>query len=132
METKRNNYNNFDSSWSSLWDLGYKTSQGLAYSVGMACPTFSSFIQVVGLYHSHPGYVCRLSGIDVNTQSINQQFQAFLSYHNYKYYRWDGSTHTDQRFGFTTADSVSRKARDDFFTFDACAFFLEADTRALR
>ncbi|KAE9412045.1 hypothetical protein Angca_008748, partial [Angiostrongylus cantonensis] len=31
--------------------------------------------QVVGWYHSHPGYGCWLSGIDVATQALNQQFQ---------------------------------------------------------
>ena len=30
---------------------------------------------VVGWYHSHPGYGCWLSGIDVNTQMTYQQFQ---------------------------------------------------------
>lgn len=30
---------------------------------------------VVGWYHSHPGYGCWLSGIDVNTQLTNQQYQ---------------------------------------------------------
>jgi len=30
---------------------------------------------VVGWYHSHPGYGCWLSGIDVNTQFNNQSFQ---------------------------------------------------------
>jgi len=30
---------------------------------------------IVGWYHSHPGYGCWLSGIDVATQSLNQQFQ---------------------------------------------------------
>ncbi|XP_054793757.1 LOW QUALITY PROTEIN: COP9 signalosome complex subunit 5b-like [Prosopis cineraria] len=30
---------------------------------------------VVGWYHSHPGYGCWLSGIDVYTQMLNQQFQ---------------------------------------------------------
>lgn len=29
---------------------------------------------VVGWYHSHPGYGCWLSGIDCSTQSINQKF----------------------------------------------------------
>jgi COP9 signalosome complex subunit 5 len=29
---------------------------------------------VVGWYHSHPGYGCWLSGIDVDTQSQNQMF----------------------------------------------------------
>ena len=28
-----------------------------------------------GWYHSHPGYGCWLSGIDVGTQMLNQQFQ---------------------------------------------------------
>lgn len=30
---------------------------------------------VVGWYHSHPGYGCWLSGIDVSTQHLQQQFQ---------------------------------------------------------
>lgn len=30
---------------------------------------------MVGWYHSHPGYGCWLSGIDVSTQMLNQQFQ---------------------------------------------------------
>ncbi|ODV91776.1 hypothetical protein CANCADRAFT_11297, partial [Tortispora caseinolytica NRRL Y-17796] len=30
---------------------------------------------IVGWYHSHPGYGCWLSGIDVDTQSQNQEFQ---------------------------------------------------------
>ncbi|EGT56002.1 hypothetical protein CAEBREN_15614 [Caenorhabditis brenneri] len=31
--------------------------------------------KVVGWYHSHPGYGCWLSGIDVSTQTLNQKFQ---------------------------------------------------------
>ncbi|PWA62629.1 COP9 signalosome 5A [Artemisia annua] len=30
---------------------------------------------VVGWYHSHPGYGCWLSGIDVSTKMLNQQYQ---------------------------------------------------------
>ena len=30
---------------------------------------------VIGWYHSHPGYGCWLSGIDVGTQMLNQQYQ---------------------------------------------------------
>lgn len=29
----------------------------------------------MGWYHSHPGYGCWLSGIDVSTQMLNQQYQ---------------------------------------------------------
>ena len=29
----------------------------------------------IGWYHSHPGYGCWLSGIDVNTQLTNQKYQ---------------------------------------------------------
>ena len=29
----------------------------------------------VGWYHSHPGYGCWLSGIDVSTQMLQQQWQ---------------------------------------------------------
>ena len=36
--------------------------------------------KVIGWYHSHPGYGCWLSGIDVNTQKLNQQFtEPFLA-----------------------------------------------------
>lgn len=31
--------------------------------------------KAIGWYHSHPGYGCWLSGIDVSTQMLNQQFQ---------------------------------------------------------
>lgn len=31
---------------------------------------------IVGWYHSHPGYGCWLSGIDVGTQSTNQKYQV--------------------------------------------------------
>lgn len=34
---------------------------------------------VVGWYHSHPGYGCWLSGIDVGTQMTNQKYQVGLS-----------------------------------------------------
>ena len=30
---------------------------------------------VVGWYHSHPGYGCWMSGIDCSTQMLNQQYQ---------------------------------------------------------
>ncbi len=30
---------------------------------------------VIGWYHSHPGYGCWLSGIDCSTQMLNQQYQ---------------------------------------------------------
>ncbi|KAH6922442.1 hypothetical protein HPB50_013615 [Hyalomma asiaticum] len=40
---------------------------------------------VVGWYHSHPGYGCWLSGIDVSTQMLNQQFQEpFVAIVGYK------------------------------------------------
>ncbi|VDL83123.1 unnamed protein product [Nippostrongylus brasiliensis] len=39
------------------------------------CETEGKKEKVVGWYHSHPGYGCWLSGIDVATQSLNQQFQ---------------------------------------------------------
>jgi hypothetical protein len=31
---------------------------------------------IVGWYHSHPGYGCWLSGIDVGTQMTNQKYQV--------------------------------------------------------
>lgn len=33
------------------------------------------FENVLGWYHSHPGYGCWLSGIDVTTQLLNQTYQ---------------------------------------------------------
>ena len=33
---------------------------------------------VIGWYHSHPGYGCWLSGIDVNTQKDNQKFLSMF------------------------------------------------------
>lgn len=42
--------------------------------LNLCCPT--SFIRpemVVGWYHSHPGFGCWLSGVDINTQ---QSFEA--------------------------------------------------------
>ncbi|CAK5074957.1 unnamed protein product [Meloidogyne enterolobii] len=43
------------------------------YSEG--CEAVGRLEKVVGWYHSHPGYGCWLSGIDVSTQALNQQFQ---------------------------------------------------------
>lgn len=33
---------------------------------------------IVGWYHSHPGYGCWLSGIDCSTQMLNQQYQVCM------------------------------------------------------
>ncbi|KAI3417251.1 hypothetical protein GPALN_014382 [Globodera pallida] len=40
-----------------------------------SCEPAGRLEKVIGWYHSHPGYGCWLSGIDVNTQFINQQYQ---------------------------------------------------------
>ncbi|GMT25332.1 hypothetical protein PFISCL1PPCAC_16629, partial [Pristionchus fissidentatus] len=47
------------------------------YSVAYAlkCEEMGVKDKVLGWYHSHPGYGCWLSGIDVSTQSTNQQYQ---------------------------------------------------------
>ncbi|PHH70511.1 hypothetical protein CDD82_7064 [Ophiocordyceps australis] len=39
------------------------------------CRTQGRQENVVGWYHSHPGYGCWLSGIDVETEQLQQQFQ---------------------------------------------------------
>ncbi|KAI9568652.1 JAB1/Mov34/MPN/PAD-1 ubiquitin protease-domain-containing protein [Boletus coccyginus] len=39
------------------------------------CEKVKRLENVIGWYHSHPGYGCWLSGIDVDTQMNNQQFQ---------------------------------------------------------
>ena len=38
-------------------------------------PAIGRLENIVGWYHSHPGYGCWLSGIDVATQKTNQMFQ---------------------------------------------------------
>lgn len=40
-----------------------------------SCKQVGRLENVIGWYHSHPGYGCWLSGIDVSTQMLNQQFQ---------------------------------------------------------
>ncbi|XP_022671309.1 COP9 signalosome complex subunit 5-like isoform X2 [Varroa destructor] len=40
-----------------------------------SCKNVGRLENVIGWYHSHPGYGCWLSGIDVSTQMMNQQFQ---------------------------------------------------------
>ncbi|KAI9873742.1 MAG: COP9 signalosome catalytic subunit rri1 [Pleopsidium flavum] len=47
------------------------------YMVGylQACRDAGRLENAVGWYHSHPGYGCWLSGIDVNTQMTQQAFQ---------------------------------------------------------
>ena len=45
-----------------------------------ACKRVGRMDNVVGWYHSHPGYGCWLSGIDVNTQMLNQRYnEPFLA-----------------------------------------------------
>ncbi|CAD5220086.1 unnamed protein product [Bursaphelenchus okinawaensis] len=39
------------------------------------CDAVGRLEKVVGWYHSHPGYGCWLSGIDVSTQTLNQTYQ---------------------------------------------------------
>lgn len=39
------------------------------------CPKVARRENIVGWYHSHPGYGCWLSGIDVQTQSTHQQYE---------------------------------------------------------
>lgn len=44
------------------------------------CPQVARREGIIGWYHSHPGYGCWLSGIDVSTQSSNQQYmEPFLA-----------------------------------------------------
>lgn len=40
-----------------------------------AAKTVGRLENAIGWYHSHPGYGCWLSGIDVSTQMLNQNFQ---------------------------------------------------------
>ncbi|OSX76387.1 hypothetical protein BU14_0192s0004 [Porphyra umbilicalis] len=51
--------------------------EGYEFMVGYQgqCGAVGRRENVVGWYHSHPGYGCWLSGIDVETQRVNQQYQ---------------------------------------------------------
>ena len=57
-----------------MYSIKYKTtSECVCVSV---CPQQVGRLEnAIGWYHSHPGYGCWLSGIDVGTQMVNQQFQ---------------------------------------------------------
>ena len=35
---------------------------------------------VVGWYHSHPGFGCWLSGVDINTQQVCSKFREYYSH----------------------------------------------------
>jgi COP9 signalosome complex subunit 5 len=41
----------------------------------MFCGQAGRLEHAIGWYHSHPGYGCWLSGIDVDTQMNNQKYQ---------------------------------------------------------
>ena len=41
----------------------------------LKCRQVGRLENAIGWYHSHPGYGCWLSGIDVNTQMTNQRYQ---------------------------------------------------------
>jgi COP9 signalosome complex subunit 5 len=47
----------------------------LSYSLTPRFHQAGRLENAIGWYHSHPGYGCWLSGIDVNTQMNNQKFQ---------------------------------------------------------
>mmetsp|Transcript_60881 Transcript_60881/g.143346 ORF Transcript_60881/g.143346 Transcript_60881/m.143346 type:complete len:340 (-) Transcript_60881:360-1379(-) len=51
--------------------------EGYEYMVGYqtTCEASGRVEPVIGWYHSHPGYGCWLSGIDVSTQLIHQQHE---------------------------------------------------------
>jgi COP9 signalosome complex subunit 5 len=51
--------------------------EGYEYMVTyvQSCEEMGRKENVIGWYHSHPSYGCWLSGIDVATQMLNQQYQ---------------------------------------------------------
>mmetsp|Transcript_20409 Transcript_20409/g.49389 ORF Transcript_20409/g.49389 Transcript_20409/m.49389 type:complete len:342 (+) Transcript_20409:180-1205(+) len=51
--------------------------EGYEYMVGYqtTCDASGRVEPVIGWYHSHPGYGCWLSGIDVSTQTVHQQHE---------------------------------------------------------
>ena len=56
-------------------DLNKKAGEGNSTEQGQGQRRKKRDENIVGWYHSHPGYGCWLSGIDVSTQALNQNFQ---------------------------------------------------------
>ena len=52
----------------------------IAYFLRLDQQNVDRLEHAVGWYHSHPGYGCWLSGIDVSTQKLHQKFEGFFSY----------------------------------------------------
>jgi COP9 signalosome complex subunit 5 len=83
-QEKKEMYNRFSSQepFTHAYIAGTETrvnaqAQAYEYMTNYAenCEAVGRMEKVVGWYHSHPGYGCWLSGIDVSTQTLNQQFQ---------------------------------------------------------
>ena len=56
--------------------VGEKVNISLVIRVRISSPfKVGELGNILGWYHSHPGYGCWLSGIDVTTQSTHQKFQ---------------------------------------------------------
>lgn len=58
--------------WYAVWMVNLITFLKL---YGVMLKQVGRLENAIGWYHSHPGYGCWLSGIDVSTQMLNQQFQ---------------------------------------------------------
>ena len=50
----------------------------IAYFLRLDQQNVDRLEHAVGWYHSHPGYGCWLSGIDVSTQKLHQKFEGFF------------------------------------------------------
>ena len=62
--------------WSSIWKIARRcVTQSKAVAQSPMLVQVGRLENAIGWYHSHPGYGCWLSGIDVNTQLNNQSYQ---------------------------------------------------------
>ena len=62
--------------WSSIWKIARRcVAQSKAVMQSSILVQVGRLENAIGWYHSHPGYGCWLSGIDVNTQLNNQSYQ---------------------------------------------------------
>jgi len=55
--------------WSLIWV------EAISLTNGVSRVKAGRLENAIGWYHSHPGYGCWLSGIDVGTQMLNQNYQ---------------------------------------------------------
>ena len=74
---RQNRYISIKETVASILRHGYRQTLFLALPISFKLRSLQvgRLENAIGWYHSHPGYGCWLSGIDVSTQMLNQNFQ---------------------------------------------------------